>query len=268
MKYSDIYKYKNGGEPKVKRDATVGISGLSPFIAYNPGKDPYGQYKGEVERANYINNINSRGYKSRLQRELFGDVQGPITDVENQMLNREVERRAENINTVDIDIEEAPLPGADAQYDWRKHKITTPTKPEYIYHELAHASNEAQPGEGFKKKYLEILKANGFEGDNVRGLDYFKRPTEVQARLNSLRLKAIEDGTYNNDEDFNIEKNDSYPERGYQELKNETGLSDAQIEELMKSSAYTPSKNNNQYQSAKNGGIVKYLKDNYYNKLK
>lgn len=93
--------------------------------------------------------------------------------------------------------------------------------------------------------------------DKIKNLeseaDYLKNNSEVKARLNYLRIKAIKENGYDLNNEFNINnfdelKNDSQ----YKDLKDKLGLSDNQINELMKYTAGNIIKDNNQNKDVNN----------------
>ncbi len=75
-------------------------------------------------------------------------------------------------------------------------------------------------------------------GPIVKDLFYLKNGTEIRARLNHLRIKAIENYNFDLKDDFdinNFEKLKGDPQ--YNDLKVNLGFSDEQINELMKNTA-------------------------------
>jgi len=92
-------------------------------------------------------------------------------------------------------------------------------------------------------KHEEFIKTRQKEfnskSDEYYYNEYLRSNTEIKARLNSLRLKAIKKYGFDLNEEFDIKK---YPElqkenSGYEQLKNRLKMSDDQINELMKYTA-------------------------------
>lgn len=85
-------------------------------------------------------------------------------------------------------------------------------------------------------------------GPLVKDLFYLKNGTEIRARLNYLRMKAIENYNFDQKNDFNIndyEKLKADPQ--YNDLKINLGFSDEQINELMKNTASLENTNDSNY---------------------
>jgi hypothetical protein len=84
-----------------------------------------------------------------------------------------------------------------------------------------------------KIKELELsIKALELENN------YYKSNTEIKARLNDLRLKAVKDYQYNQNSEFDINNFDKLRSSdSYLDLKYKGGLTDKQINELMKYTA-------------------------------
>jgi len=87
------------------------------------------------------------------------------------------------------------------------------------------------------EKYLDKLKK--LQNNHF----YYYKNTEIKARLNHLRIRAINEYQYDQGSEFQINKfNELKNDQQYQELKEKLGLSDEQINELMK---YTAMNENN-----------------------
>ncbi len=82
------------------------------------------------------------------------------------------------------------------------------------------------------EKYLAKLKK--IENKHF----YYYKNTEIKARLNHLRIRAINEYHYDQGNEFNINEYDELKnDRQYKELKENLNLSDEQINELMKYTA-------------------------------
>lgn len=96
-----------------------------------------------------------------------------------------------------------------------------------------------EPYENTRNEYEnKIKKINNY-------LEYLNESTEIKARLNSLRLRAVSEFGFNLNFDFDIndfEKLKDDPQ--YKQLKNELGLTNEQINELMKYTAMNEKNNN------------------------
>jgi len=69
-------------------------------------------------------------------------------------------------------------------------------------------------------------------------LNYLNESTEIKARLNSIRLRAVSEFGFDLNTNFNINNFEKLKDdTQYKQLKNELGLSDKQINELMKYTA-------------------------------
>lgn len=90
-------------------------------------------------------------------------------------------------------------------------------------------------------------------GKLFSNMEYYGENTEIKARLNELRFRAINEFNFNLDDVFDINnfdelKNDS----PYKDLKDKLGLSDNQINELMKYTAVNIIEDNNQNKDVNN----------------
>jgi len=74
---------------------------------------------------------------------------------------------------------------------------------------------------------------------------YYKENTEIKARINHLRLRAIKEFGFDLNNEFNINNfNKLKTDKNYYELKNELNLSDDAINDLMKYTALNDEKQN------------------------
>jgi hypothetical protein len=87
----------------------------------------------------------------------------------------------------------------------------------------------------YNKKLDILVKEEKFSTDFGINKNYYMAPSEIRARINSLRVKAFKDYKYNPSENFNI---NDYPklkkEDGYLELIKNSRLTDEEINELYK----------------------------------
>lgn len=88
-------------------------------------------------------------------------------------------------------------------------------------------------------KDLDLFEKKKSEVDDINYRnDYFRKKTEIKARINHLRIRAVEEFGHDLNKEFNI---NDFPElkndRQYKELRDELNLSDEEINELSKYTA-------------------------------
>lgn len=190
----------------------------------------------ESYRNEYIKYIEHPSYKQRLTKEMYGD---DIIDADKQeIIDSEYEKRLSKIKSVPI---EMLPPIDDASKDTSYFSLTTKsikTTPNASYHELSHSLD-------YKDNFM--TKQKGFQGQLDKYLDntieilnsnYLSNRSEIKARLNSLRLKAIKLYGFDLNEDFDINKFEQLRNnKEYLDLRFKLNFNNEQINELMKYTA-------------------------------
>lgn len=215
----------------------------------------------EFYRNKYIKYIEHPSYKQRLAKEMYGDQL--IDEEKQQNIDSEYNERLNQLKKVSIKIDQnldASSETDTPEYKYNLNEIKTNT--EGVFHEISHSldtrPDKSTNDRGFVMKTREYmpstnskliqkigklkLEKSSISEEEIDKLEhklyYLKNKSEIKARLNYLRMKAIKNYNFDLNNDFNIDdfKELKYDPQ-YKDLKDGLGLSDEQINELMKYTA-------------------------------
>jgi len=219
---------KNPNFNEVCKDNT-NISTPIDFSSSNDNE----QMNPEFYRLEYLKYMEHPSYKERLAREMYGD--SIINEEQQNEVNAEYERRLIAIKNIHIEMmPNTQDPLQDSSY-YSTSKKSIKATPRAINHELSHSLDHAN---NF------MIKQNGFEGVVRKNLDesvlyfyydYLSGKSEIKARLNSLRLKAIKMYGFDLGDDFDINNYEKLRDnKEYKDLRFNLQLTNEQINELMR----------------------------------
>lgn len=190
----------------------------------------------ESYRNEYIKYMEHPSYKERLAKEMYGDE---IIDGDKQQnIDSEYEKRLTKIKNVPIEM----LPIVDdVSKDTSHYSIIdklVKTTPYAAFHELSHSLDHAGNMMVRQKGFQDALYKNLDDSTRIANYDYFSRRSEIKARLNSLRLKAVSLYGFDLNDNFDIKKFDKLrDDKEYLELRFNLNLTNEQINDLMKYTA-------------------------------
>lgn len=197
----------------------------------------------EFYRNEYIKYMEHPSYKQRLAKEMYGD---DVIDEEKQsIIDKEYEKRFNRIKSIPIEMMpnvEDPLQDSSHYSIINKSIKTTPLAASHeIQHSIDNNDKWAVRQKGFENKKTEFLDFKKI----LEEYNYLSNSSEIKARLNSLRFKAIKMYGFDLNNDFNINDYEKLREdKEYEELRFNLNLTNEQINELMKYTAENESDNN------------------------
>lgn len=222
----------------------------------------------EYYRSKYLKYMEHPSYKERLAKEMYGDAL--INEEMKKNIDEEYAERLKQIKKILIEINPNINKENDDYSNYNPETNKIETKEDVIFHEISHSLDanfrpiknleEFRPArdKGFTFKKREILSSAKERSilenrkDSLtlknpndpyinwinRSIHYLSQNTELKARLNYLRMKAIENYNFDLNKDFNVNDFDELKKDAqYIDLKEGLGLSDEQINELMKYTA-------------------------------
>lgn len=212
-------------------DSNINKTEVSKKEDSNLSMDP------EFYRNQYIKYMKHPSYKERLTKEMYGDE--VINEDKMTYINNEYENRLNKIKNIKIEmLQNTEDPSMDSSYYSMINK-SIKTSPYAAFHEMQHGIDHnhnkwAVKQKGFEDKKNEFLTLKKI----LEKYNYFSNSSEIKARLNSLRLKAIAIYGFDLNNDFNINDYEKLrDDKEYKELRFILNLTNEQINELMKYTA-------------------------------
>lgn len=200
----------------------------------------------EYYRNEYIKYMEHPSYKVRLAKEMYGDE---VIDEEKQKnIDKTYEDRVNKIKNISIEMMpnvEDPLLDSSYYSILNKSVKTTPRASSHeLTHSLDHIGNFMARQKGFEDKKNEFLDLKKI----LKKYNYMSKSTEIKARLNSLRIKAINMYGFDLNNEFDINNYEKLREdKEYEELRFNLNLTNEQINELMKYTAMNERENDTYY---------------------